>query len=194
MPEENQETLISEEQKAAKGMEVRKGLQEKIQEWMKQQIEKKGIAHDVVRNWEKMKNVTTEGSLRHKIMDKLQPMVERGATAAEKFVKFEKTKLKIGGLICKGLAVFAPVDPASKLALGAIGLGMDVASMGTELKAQLPLKSFGLGVEAFNRIDKKRGYSFNKKIDSIIDGIFGWKPPAEKVYVAEARPAVMPKR
>lgn len=189
MAEDTKEQPISEEQRAALGMEAKKGVAGVLERW-----KEKNITHDPVRKeflatFSKLKETAKEGSLRRHVFEKMQPVFEAVATAAGLKAKTEKKFLKTIGTIGKAIGIvgiFTPI-PGDEL-FGAVGIGADIASKFVEKKYTIWTKLADKSMEMVGKT------GLPHKIDGIVDRILGWKPPAEKVYFAEARPAVIPRR
>jgi hypothetical protein len=175
MTGEDMEAQQSPEATAAKGMETRKKVGDRLAEWKKEKLAKNPVSKEIMTSWNKIKATAKEGSFREYAMGKLTPIVEHAA--ALQGMKTENTK-KLLQITAVGLGLASiPAmlgGPELAVPLQVLGKVAGPVSMMVEGSQKYGAQMVGHAAEAWNKI------GLPKKVDGIVDKILGWKGPEVK--------------
>ncbi len=128
------ETLVSEEEKAAKGTEIRKKVTERIRTWIREKSQH--IEQSDRHSFEAVKKKAVEGQSQKTVATRIKSALESGGTRVKDEASKTKKKMLMKTLgIVASVAAFIDPEPVSKVALGAAATGIGVAEKASELKA-----------------------------------------------------------
>lgn len=128
------ETLVSEEEKAAKGTEIRKKVTERIRAWVREKSQ--GIEQADRHAFVAVKKQAVEGQSQKSVAAKIKSALESGGAAVKDEASKTKKKMLVKTLgIVASIGAFIDPEPVSKAALAATATGIGVAEKASELKA-----------------------------------------------------------
>jgi hypothetical protein len=128
------ESLVSEEEKAAKGSEIRKKVTERIRAWVKDKSQ--GIEQSDRHSFDAVKKKAVEGQSQKNVATRIKSALESGGGALKDEASKTKKKMLMKTLgIVASVAAFIDPEPVSKVALGAAATGIGVAEKASEIKA-----------------------------------------------------------
>lgn len=128
------EEIPSEEKKAARGVEIRKKVSERIHGWVRKKSE--GIEQADRHAFNAIRKKAAEGASQSGVAAKLRATIESGSSTVKDEAKKAKRKMlmKVLGIVAS-VGAFIDPEPISKAAFAATATGIGVAEKATELKA-----------------------------------------------------------
>jgi hypothetical protein len=175
MTGEDMEAKNGPEAQAAKGMEVRKTVGDRLVTWKKNMMEKNKVSQEYTNAWKNLTtSLTTEGSARRAAMDTLTPVVGNLAVSRGLTAEAKQWALKTAGLVCGAASFLKLGGPEIAAPLTAVATATGLAARIGDAPERFAVKFMGKSGEMMKKSGATRSF------DAIVDKIVGWKGPDMK--------------